>query len=197
MCESVRWLSLLLCISLPAYPCTRLEPQIPQDSNNPADQILASYEGQTVTSIDIAGRPDLKASQFTSDFAQQAGQPFDKQKVESTIAALKNAGNFQNVTVQVEPEAKGLRVLFVIEPAVYYGIFQFPGAERFSYSRLVQVANYVSQAPYDATGVEHDRQLLMRFFQQNGYFQVQVSTELKIDAQHGIVNVLFHSDLGR
>ena len=97
----------------------------------------------------------------------------------------------------MEPEAIGLRVLFVIEPAVYYGIFQFPGAERFAYSRLVQVANYVSQAPYNATEVEHDRQLLIRFFQQNGYFQVQVSTELNIDAQHGIVNVLFHSDLGR
>ncbi len=99
--------------------------------------------------------------------------------------------------VQVEPEANGLRVLFVIEPAVYYGIFQFPGAERFTYSRLVQVANYVSQSPYNATEVEHDRQLLMRFFQQTGYFQAQVSTELKIDTQHGIVNVLFHSDLGR
>lgn len=190
------WFSLLLCISLPAYPCSRLETQIPQDSNNPASQILASYEGQTVTSIDIAGRPDLKASQFTSDFAQQAGQPFNKQKVDSTITALKSSGNFQSVTVKVEPEALGLRVLFVIEPAVYYGIFQFPGAERFTYSRLVQAANYVSQAPYDATGLEHDRQLLIRFFEQNGYFQVQVSTELDIDPKHGIVNVLFHSALG-
>ena len=97
----------------------------------------------------------------------------------------------------MEPEAKGLRVLFVIEPAVYYGIFQFPGAERFAYSRLVQVANYVSQSPYNATEVEHDRRSLMRFFQQTGYFQAQVSTELKIDVQHEIVNVIFHSDLGR
>ena len=98
--------------------------------------------------------------------------------------------------VQVEPEAKGLRVLFVVEPAVYYGIFQFPGAERFNYSRLVQVANYVSQSPYNATEVERDRQLLMRFFEQTGYFQAQASTELQVDSQHGIVNVLFHSDLG-
>ncbi len=97
----------------------------------------------------------------------------------------------------MEPEAKGLRVLFVIEPAIYYGIFQFSGAERFAYPRLVQVANYVSQSPYNATEVEHDRRSLMRFFQQTGYFQAQVSTELKIDVQHEIVNVIFHSDLGR
>ena len=192
------WLRPLLCISLLAFHSAKPEAQGPQDSNTPlAEQILSSYEGQTVTSIDIAGRPDLKIDQFTAKFAQQAGQPFDKQKVDSTTSALKTAGKFQNVRIQVEPEANGLRVLFVIEPAVYYGIFQFPGAERFAYSRLVQVANYVSQAPYNATEVEHDRQLLIGFFQQTGYFSAQVSTELKNDTQHGIVNVLFHSDLGR
>jgi len=139
----------------------------------------------------------LQISQFTSDLAQKSGQPFDKMKVDKTAATIKTAGNFQNVRVEVEPEANGLRVLFVIEPAVYYGIFQFPGAERFTYSRLVQVANYVSQAPYNATEVEHDRQSLMHFFQQTGYFKAQVSPSLKIDTQHGTVNVLFQSDLGR
>ena len=193
-----RWLPLLLCMSLLAPPSAKVEAQMPQDSNTPpADQILASYEGQPVTTVDIAGRPDVKISQFASKLAQQPDQPFDKQKVDRTAAALKTAGNFQSVRVQVEPEAKGLRVLFVVDPAVYYGMFQFPGAERFTYSRLVQVANYLSQSPYNATEVERDRQLLVRFFEQTGYFQAQVSTELKIDTQHGIVNVLFHSDLGR
>ena len=139
----------------------------------------------------------MQISQFTSDLAQKSGQPFDKMKVDKTAATIKTAGNFQNVRLQVEPEANGLRVLFVIEPAVYYGIFQFPGAERFTYSRLVQVANYVSLEPYNATEVEHDRQSLMHFFQQTGYFKAQVSPSLKIDTQHGTVNVLFHSDLGR
>ena len=192
------WLRLLLCISMFVFQSTKLEAQMPQDSGTPpAEQILTSYQGQTVTSIDIAGRPDLKVDQFTSELAQQAGQPFDKEKIDSTVSALKAAGKFQYIRIQVEPEANGLRVLFVVEPAVYYGIFQFPGAERFTYSRLVQVANYTSQAPYNAMEVEHDRQLLMRFFQQTGYFQAQVSAELKIDTQHGTVNVLFHSDLSR
>ena len=78
--------------------------------------------------------------------------------------------SFRNVRVHVEPEAKGLRVLFVIEPAVYYGIFQFPGAERFAYPRLVQVANYVSQSPYNATEVEHDRQSLDALLSADGLF---------------------------
>jgi len=170
----------------------------PQDSNTPpAEQILSSYEGQAVTTVEIAGRPDLKTSQFEAQLAQKAGQPFARDKVNASASALKESGQFRNVRIQVEPEAKGLRVLFVLEPAVYYGIFQFPGAERFPYSRLIQVSNYTSQAPYDASTIERDRQRMLRFFQQEGYFQAQVSTRLQIDSKHGVVNVVFQTNLGR
>jgi outer membrane protein insertion porin family len=160
-------------------------------------QILNAYEGQNVSSVDIAGHPDLKAADFASALMQKPGQPFARDKVDQTVSALKSAGKFQNVRVQVDPEADGLRVLFILEPAVYIGIFQFPGAERFNYSRLVQVANYPIEAPFNATIVEQDRQLLLAFFQQSGYFQADVHTETKVDAQHSIANVLFHSNLGR
>ncbi len=186
------------CIAILASPLAKLGAQIPQDSNlPPSDQILASYEGQKVIAVDIAGRPDLEATQFSSAIAQQQGQSFDNQKVNDSAAAVKAAGHFQDVRVQVEPDADGVRVSFVVEPAVYYGIFEFPGAERFPYSRLVQVANYQSQSPYDAVEIESDRQLLVKFFEQEGYFKVQVTTELQVDQQHGIVNVLFHSNLAR
>ncbi len=191
------WFSLWLCISLICGSCVSLWAQVTKDSEiPPAEQILASYEGQAVTSVDIAGRPDLKVDQFMPDIDQKAGQPFAKEKIDATVAALKTAGKFENVRVKVDPEADGVRVLFVIEPAVYYGMFEFPGAGRFPYSRLVQVANYTSQAPYNATEVEQDRQSLVRFFQEAGYFQAQVTTELKIDSRHGIASVVFRSNLG-
>ena len=192
------WLSLWLCISLICGACVGLRAQATKDSEiPPAEQIFASYEGQTVTSVDIAGRPDLKVDQFRQDIDQKAGQPFAKEKIDASVVALKIAGKFENVRVKVDPEADGVRVLFVIEPAFYYGMFEFPGAGRFPYSRLVQVANYTSQAPYNANEVEQDRQALLRFFQETGYFQAQVTTELQIDARHGIVSVLFRSDLGQ
>lgn len=185
--------ALFICFSI-----AKVGSQIPQDSHRaPADQILTSYQGQTVATLDIAGRPDLSASQFQSALAPLTGQPFEQQKIEATADTIKKAGKFEDVRIQVEPEAKGLRVLFVLEPAVYYGIFEFPGAERFAYSRLVQVANYLTQTPYNATQVERDRQHLAVFFQQEGYFTAKVTTELNRDSQHGIVNVVFHSDLGK
>ena len=128
---------------------------------------------------------------------QKAGQPFTIDSVNQTAAALKAAGNFQSVRIQVDPESTGLRVLFILEPAVYFGIFQFPGAGRYSYSRLIQVSNYPIQTPFNATTVEQDRQLLLGFFRQQGFFTVDVNSEVQVDAQDAIANVLFHVALGR
>ena len=137
-------------------------------------QILCSYEGQQVTSIEIAGRPDLDTSKLLPLMQQHAGEPFAKEKVDQSIATLKSAGKFSEVQLQVEPEANGVRVLLIIEPAVWFGIFEFPGAERFAYSKLVQVANYPPQSPYNAGDVQRDSDALLRFFQQEGYFEAEV-----------------------
>jgi outer membrane protein assembly factor BamA len=172
--------------------------QVQTPGNTPmSDQILSSYEGQKVSSVEIAGRPDLNSSQFNSCFQQQAGQPFSKAKVDATAAALKAAGHFQEVRVQAEPESSGVRLLFILEPAVYFGIFEFPGSGRFPYSQLVQVTNYPIQEPFSSLEVENDRQSLVAFLQQEGFFQAEVRPQVKVDSAHAVANVAFHITLGR
>jgi outer membrane protein assembly factor BamA len=161
------------------------------------ERTLSSYEGQNVTSIEVAGRPDLSSGQFTSVFAQHAGEPFSQDKVDQSVEALKAAGKFQQVRLQIEPEANGVRVQMVLEPAIYFGMFHFPGAERFAYSQLAQVANYAAQAPYSAEDVEQDRQKLLTFLRQEGYFQAQVQAETKVDAPRALAEVLFHVTMNR
>jgi outer membrane protein assembly factor BamA len=160
-------------------------------------QILSSYEGQTVNSIELAGRPDVDTKSHSQSLIQRAGEPFSKQKIDETIATLKRDGKFEEVQLQVEPEGNGIRVLLVLEPAIYFGIFQFPGAERFSYSRLVQISNYPPQAPFNRGEIQRDRDNLINFFRQQGYFQVQVDPEVKVDTAHGLANVFFNTTLNK
>jgi outer membrane protein insertion porin family len=167
------------------------------EATAPSEQILTSYEGQNVSSIEIAGRPDITTSQFNAAFVQKVGQPFHKDDVDRTAVALQTKGRFQGVHTQIEPESKGLRILFVVEPAVYFGIFLFPGAERFPYSQLVQTANYPIQTPFNAADLEQDRQSLKTFFEQEGYFQATVDSEVEVDREHGVANIVFRTDLGR
>ncbi|HEY1984932.1 MAG TPA: POTRA domain-containing protein [Terracidiphilus sp.] len=163
----------------------------------PPPGMLSSYEGQKVSSIEIAGRPDLDASAFAAQFVQKAGDPFSNERVNQSADAIKAAGKFDGVRIQVDPEADGVRVLFILEPAIYFGVFQFPGAEQFTYSRLVQVANYPIQTPFNAAEVERDRQSLLDFVRQQGFFQAEVRSEVKVDAPHGLANINFPVTLGR
>ncbi len=162
-----------------------------------AGQTLASYEGQTVASVLLAGQPGLNPSEFTSVIAQKPGEPFSAAKVRQTAEALKAAGKFREVRTQVSAEAHGVQVMYVLEPAVYFGIYQFPGAERFAYSQLIQVSNYPVQTPFNQHEVERDGESLHHFFQQEGFFKAQVHPEVKVDTAHGIANVVFNADLGQ
>jgi outer membrane protein insertion porin family len=196
-------LQCLLCIlvfsvfpvRVPAQTGDPASKQVPR-TDTATEEILSSYEGQNVSAVEVAGRPGLNASNFASAFAQQAGQPFSNEKVHQTAAALKEAGKFEEVRIQVQPDPNGLRIIFVFEPAMYIGIFQFPGAARFNYSRLLQVANYPVQAPFNATDIERSRQALIAFFRQSGFFQAQAESVFQTDSEHSIVNVLFNTKLG-
>jgi outer membrane protein insertion porin family len=187
--------ALALCTGLLAQ---ETEQPSQQPKTAPASQaILSSYEGQKVTAVEIAGRPNLDTSKLLPLMPQHAGEPFSRDKIDQSITALKSAGNFSEVQLQVEPEADGVRVLLIAEPAVWFGIFEFPGAERFNYSKLVQVANYPPQAPYNAGDVQKDTDALIRYFQQEGYFEVEVRPQVNLDTTHNVANVNFQVSLNR
>ncbi len=202
ICPTPHMLLLTICL---VSACVRMSGQSVQAPAAAKDQvpktapatqqILASYEGQNVTAIEIGGRPDLKTSQFSSMFVQKAGEPFAIEKVNQTIAAIKRSGDVKEVQLQVSPEATGVRVMLVLEPAVYFGIFEFPGAERFAYSRLVQVANFPPEAPFNEGDVEDDQKSLLTFLQQQGYFQAEVHPQVTVDAAHGLADVAFRVTL--
>ena len=189
-CKALSSIGMLaLCTGLPAQN-TSQPSQLPKTASA-TENILYSYEGQNVTAIEVAGRPDLDTSKLTPLFPQHAGEPFSRQKIDQSIAALKSAGKFSEVQLQIDPESDGVRVLMIVEPAVWFGIFEFPGAERFPYSKLVQIANYPPGAPFNADDVQRDTDALLRFFQQEGYFQAGVRPQVSLDTAHNVANVRF------
>ena len=194
-----------LCAALLA---PRVRAQINQPPNQPpatespatppeTAQLISSYEGQNVSSVILAGRPDLNLEEFAPVMTQKANEPFSREKVEQTADALKNAGHFEQVHVEVQPDARGVVIYFILEPASWFGVFNFPGADQFPYSQLIQTANFPPQWPYSAEEVETDRASLEKYFQNRGYFEAQVKTELHVDKDNGIVNVDFQVALDK
>ena len=160
-------------------------------------EILPSYEGQKVLSVDLAGQPELNPDTLLPFIQQRANEPFSREKADSTIAALTKQG-YQAVEVDVRPEGDGIRLLFVLQPAFYFGVFNFPEAtHRFGYSRLLQIADYPPRGAYTTLDINRAQTHLTRFFQQNGYFQAEVKPSIEVDKQAGVVNVVFHTNFGK
>src|ERR1700735_3518787 len=129
LCLKTRLFVILWAVSALALsaglPAQETEQPSQQPKTAPASQaILNSYEGQKVTAVEIAGRPNLDTSKLLPLMQQHAGEPFSRDKIDQSITALKSAGNFSEVQLQIEPEADGVRVLLIAEPAVWFGIFE-------------------------------------------------------------------------
>jgi outer membrane protein insertion porin family len=157
-----------------------------------------SYDGQKVASVDLVANPKISLDSLRSLVQQKTDEPYAASKVESTVSALRGTGRFSNVEVDVKPDPGGLRVTFTLEPALYFGIFDFPGAtKRFSYTRLLQVVDIPNQTPFKQDVVSQADENLHQFFVSAGYFQAEVQPEPQFDETHLLANVVFHVNLGK
>src|ERR1700686_5518134 len=156
------------------------------------------YNGKNLAAIDLVGNPHRDMEPFRSLVVQKVGEPYSQDKVEASIAALERTGQFPKVQVNVFPDPSGLRLNFLLEPAYYLGVIDFPGAAKlFSYARLLQVVNLPDEDPYDQARVTLGQQALLKFLEENGYFQAKIQTDTNIDDAHQLVNLTFSVSPGK
>lgn len=157
-----------------------------------------SYEGQPVAEVILIARPTVNVDAYQPLVVQHAGQPYSNDKVQKTIAALQATRQFSKVEVNVTPEASGLRLEFVMEPAFYLGMLYFPGGTaEFSYARLLNVVNYPVEEPYEKARVEAGKTALELFFVHEGYFKARVDSQTQLDQARKLATVTYHVTLGR
>src|SRR4030095_14857583 len=89
-----------------------------------------AYEGQRVASVEIVANPKISVESLRPIIQQRAGAPYVSSKVDGTISALQETKRFNKVEASVMPDPGGLQVIFIVEPALYFGIFDFPGATK-------------------------------------------------------------------
>jgi len=156
------------------------------------------YEGQKVAAVDLVSKPAMNVDAWRPLVKQKVGEPYSLEEVSESVAALKKAGRFTTVDVLVKPEAAGLRVVFVLQPAFYIGMISFRGATgTFNYSQLLQVVNYPAEEAYEEDRVKAAEPGLEGFFATHGYFMAKVHSETNFDEPHKVANVIFHVNLNK
>src|SRR5579862_5327886 len=150
------------------------------------------YEGQAVSAVVLVANPHLDVDHLKDQIPLKPGNKFTDLAVQTCVSTLKAGGQFSDVKVMVTPEAEGLQVEFVLEPAYYVGIVDFPGASKnFSYTRLMQVTNLPEQDPFDKNQVPQSVDALVKFLHSYGYFKAQVHAETLLDDRNELANIVF------
>jgi len=167
-------------------------------NQQPSQSNGISYEGQNVVAVDLTANPNISVESLRPLVQQKADEPYSTSKVQNTIGSLRATRRFANVDVEVKPVVGGLYVTFALEPALYFGVFDFPGATKsFSYTHLLQVIDIPNQTPYKRDLVSKAADNLVNFFISSGYFQAHVQPEPHFDETHLLANVVFHINLGK
>ena len=162
------------------------------------DTAQASYEGQNVSAVDLVGDPRLDLERLRSLIEQKPGEPYSQQKIQASVAALQATNKFKRVEVNVTPQPAGLLLKFVLHPAFFVGMIEFPeGTKYFTYTRLLQVVNLPDEQAFDKDQLPQSESALLRFLQSNGYFMAQVHSETQLDERNQLANVTFHIVFGK
>ena len=168
--------------------------QIPEGT----PQSLAGFQGQMVWKVDVAIQPEKDSGQVRALIKQQSGQPFSVEEINESVSALQRTKEFDQVQLSIEPEASGLRVIFILQPVYRIGLISFPGADRqLSYPLLLQAVNIPLDAPFVRDSLPEREQALQRFFVKEGYFAAAVVSKPQVDDAHRLVNVVFQCELGQ
>ena len=157
----------------------------------------AGFDGQTVSAVDIAAGPTVNVDDLRHLIQQKPGQPFSEQAINNSVAALQRTKRFTEVQMSVTPDQAGLHITFILQPADYIGILQFPGAgTRFAYTALMQAANIPDQSPYVPGMEKLAAEGVLNYLHTRGFFTAEVTPDIQRDESHHLVNILFRCSLG-
>ena len=156
----------------------------------------AGFEGQKVSSVELAIRPQMDTARFQSLIKQKSGQPFSSVAIRESAEALQQTKAFSQIQLSVTPQPEGLKVMFILQPAYYVGILSFPGTKnRFLYTELLQAVNIPPQTPFTKDLPLQGQKALLQFLQTRGYFKATVQPHSEMDDAHLIVNLVFEVHL--
>jgi len=163
----------------------------------PADS-YTGFEGSRVSRIDFALKPGEDEAQVRALVLLQAGKPFSVDALRQSVAALQQTHKFTQIQVSLEPQASGLRVLFLLQPVYYVGLITFPGAPgSIAYTRLLQAVNVPGSSPFVKDQLLAQQEALQKLFATEGYFGARVAAGTQADDAHKLVNISFDCQVGK
>jgi outer membrane protein insertion porin family len=153
--------------------------------------------GTPVTAVRFDGVTFSAKDTLLSELKQKAGEPLDPDKVRADLRRLFATGRYRNISVNAEPSANGLTLVFAGDPRYFIGRVTIAGVKQERLASLLEFATRLDPGEgFTDTAIPTAVEAVKESLAENGFFVPTVSAAADVDNEGHQVNVTFTVSTG-
>jgi outer membrane protein insertion porin family len=149
-----------------------------------------------IKELTVEGHRRVQEAVILNRVRSTVGAPFNPSQASEDIRSIFGLGFFDDVQLKVEDFEGGVKVTFVVVERPFVRDVEFTGNEKFAVTELQDKIELKLGSVYNPVEVQRSREKLKDAYEDEGYFEVQISPEVEKFAD-GDVKVLFAINEGR
>ncbi len=146
-----------------------------------------------VSQIEIrhVGPPAVSDSMVRANIRTKPGEPYRQASVDDDMKTLYATGYFYNIKVARENEAKGVKVIYILQGNPVLTEIKFIGNSKFKRAKLLKKVTSKVGQPLDEVKLFTDQAEIQKLYQKSGYHKTTVKYSAAIDQTLGKAVAVF------
>jgi outer membrane protein insertion porin family len=182
------WQSCVLALTALTFLATRVGAQ-PGRPGAPTRPI-------PIREIAVEGNRRVQEAVILGRVRSAVGTPFNPSQASEDLRAIFGLGFFDDVQLKVEDFEGGVKITFVVTERPFVRDVEFVGNSKFATNDLQDKIELKLGSVYNPVDVQRAREKLKDVYEDDGYFEVQISPEVE-KFSDGDVKVVFTINEGR
>jgi outer membrane protein insertion porin family len=149
-----------------------------------------------IKELTIEGQRRVQEAVILNRVRSAVGSPFNPSQASEDLRSIFSLGFFDDVQLKVEDFEGGVKVTFVVVERPFVRDVEFVGNSRLTTTDLQEKIELKLGSVYNPVDVQRAREKLKQAYEDEGYFEVQISPEVE-KFSDGDVKVVFTINEGR
>jgi len=149
-----------------------------------------------IREVAVEGSRRVQEAVILGRIRSAVGAPFNPSQASEDLRAIFNLGFFDDVQLKVEDFEGGVKVTFVVTERPFVRDVEFVGNSKIGTTDLQDKIELKLGSVYNPVEVQRAREKLKEAYEDDGYFEVQISSEVE-KFSDGDVKVVFTINEGR
>lgn len=147
---------------------------------------------EVVSEIEIQGNRKIEAAAIRTKLLTQVGAKFDSQNIREDIRAIFALGYFEDVQVDREESAGGVKILYVVKEKPIISGIEYDGLDALEKDDIKDLILVKEYEVVDHAKLNKSVEKLSQKYEEKGYYLADIRTEIVADDSRNEAKIVFH-----